>query len=122
MSIYIGYSCIVSYRSTYEEDDDTLKCQYILIPSFILACILHSSLNNAFLSDISWAFALYAEALCVLPQLIMFQNGVSTLIDTERESYSISGAFLSSSSLISHIFIHFLDFYIQRTKYQREFA
>lgn len=70
---YICYLCVVKYDTTYEKELDTMQAKYILIPCFVLAVILHPSLNRNFFGDTFWAFALYVETFCVLPQLVMFQ-------------------------------------------------
>ncbi|EDO07908.1 ER lumen protein retaining receptor family protein [Babesia bovis T2Bo] len=70
---YIVYLCAVKYKNTYEKELDTMSAAYILIPSFVMAMILHPSLNRSKFGDTAWAFALYVETFCVLPQLIMFQ-------------------------------------------------
>ena len=38
--------------------------------------IIHPNLNGVWWSDVSWTFALYTEAVAVLPQLYMFQKAV----------------------------------------------
>ncbi|ORM41856.1 ER lumen protein-retaining receptor [Babesia sp. Xinjiang] len=70
---YIVYLCAVKYKDTYEKELDTMSAFYILGPSMFMALILHPSLNRNRFGDTAWAFALYVETFCVLPQLIMFQ-------------------------------------------------
>lgn len=71
------------YKETYRAGDDTFGnlnipsefgVLYLVIPAFILALIIHPNLNNDYLYDIFWTFALYTEAVAVLPQLYMFQR------------------------------------------------
>ncbi|UKJ88956.2 ER lumen protein retaining receptor 1 [Theileria orientalis] len=71
---YIAYACKFKFGDTYEKDNDKLKCSYILVPCFLLAIFVHPSLNRFFFTDVCWAFALYVETVCVLPQLLMFQK------------------------------------------------
>lgn len=89
---YICYLCKIKYKDTYEKELDTMKGQYILIPSFVLAVIMHPSLNRNFFGDTFWAFALYVETFCVLPQLVMFQAtdnaNASTVHFTAAQSVS----------------------------------
>ncbi|XP_955030.1 ER lumen protein retaining receptor 1, putative [Theileria annulata] len=73
-SVYIVFACKYKYSDTYERDNDKLKCSFILVPCFFLALFVHPSLNRFFLTDVCWAFALYVETVCVLPQLLMFQR------------------------------------------------
>ncbi|GIX61736.1 uncharacterized protein BcabD6B2_11710 [Babesia caballi] len=70
---YIAYLCMYKYKFTYEADIDTMPASYILIPSLIVAIVMHPKLNRNLIGDICWAFALYVETFGVLPQLIMFQ-------------------------------------------------
>ncbi|KAK2194736.1 ER lumen protein retaining receptor [Babesia duncani] len=75
-AVYVAYQCCVKYKSTYDTNEDQITAKYLLIPSLVLAVILHPSLNRNTLTDICWAFALYVETLAVLPQLLMFQKRV----------------------------------------------
>ncbi|KAF8822544.1 putative ER lumen protein retaining receptor [Cardiosporidium cionae] len=72
----IVYMCRFRYKETYDAKNDTFNTILIIVPSFLLAMVLHPSLNSFMPTDISWAFALYLESLCVLPQLFMFQKEV----------------------------------------------
>lgn len=47
---------------------------WILAPALLLALILHPNLNANFLTDSAWTFALYVEAVAILPQLYLFQT------------------------------------------------
>jgi hypothetical protein len=53
---------------------DDFGVVWIYVPSFLLACLVHPSLNNNLISDVSWTFSSYLEAVAILPQLIMFQK------------------------------------------------
>lgn len=57
-------------------------------PALVLAILLHPNLNNNWFTDSAWAFALYLEAVAMLPQLVMFQNAVSTINDGWRVAAS----------------------------------
>lgn len=70
---YICYLIMVKYKDSYEKDIDTMQAKYIMTPCLLLAVVLHPSLNRNFFGDTFWAFALYLETFCVLPQLVMFQ-------------------------------------------------
>ena len=72
-------------RATYAREEDSFGKKgipgvpheagplYLLVPSLLMALVFHPSLNNHFLSDTMWTFALYLEAVAPLPQLYMFQ-------------------------------------------------
>jgi len=68
------YNTTVKYKGTAEVDSDYLNPLFLIVPSFILAIILHPNLNNNFMGDTFWAFALYLEAVAGLPQLVLFHR------------------------------------------------
>jgi len=47
---------------------------YCVVPALLLALLIHPNLNGVWWSDVCWTFALYVEAVAVLPQLYMFQK------------------------------------------------
>ena len=75
-----------THRATYAREEDSFGKNvvpgvphefggvYLLVPALVLAIIFHPSLNNHFVSDTLWTFALYLEAVAPIPQLIMFQR------------------------------------------------
>jgi len=80
------------FKSTYQADGDCFGeinvpkgagAIYLAVPVFILSIVLHPSLNDDFLSDVAWTYAMYLESVALLPQLYMFQkqaNGVVELL------------------------------------------
>jgi hypothetical protein len=44
----------------------------LAVPALFLAALLHPSLNNNWLTDVAWTFALYLEAVAIWPQLYIF--------------------------------------------------
>lgn len=54
---------------------------YLVLPCAALALVLHPNLNNFWATDSAWAFALYLEAVAVLPQLRMFQKAREKAIE-----------------------------------------
>lgn len=46
----------------------------LVLPAFILAIIFHPSLNNNILTDTAWTFALYLEAVAMIPQVMLYQE------------------------------------------------
>ncbi|KAF8822484.1 putative ER lumen protein retaining receptor [Cardiosporidium cionae] len=75
----IVYMCRYRFSETYVSENDTFNHIFLIVPSFLLAVVLHPSLNSFMPTDISWAFALYLESICVLPQLFMFQKEVDVV-------------------------------------------
>ncbi len=73
-----------TFRSSYQHATDVFGCNlhlpnelallWIVGPALLLALLLHPNLNGNFLTDVSWTFALYVEAVAIFPQLIMFQR------------------------------------------------
>ena len=47
----------------------------LLAPALLIAVVAHPKLNGNWLTDTAWAWALYVEAVAVLPQLLMFSRG-----------------------------------------------
>lgn len=80
------------FKSTYQADCDKFGefnvppgygIVYLAVPIFIIAILLHPSLNSDWLSDVAWTYAMYLESVSVIPQLYMFQkqtNGVVELL------------------------------------------
>lgn len=95
----IVYMVRVRYQSTYDPAIDTLNNVWLIIPSALLALLFHPSLNAFMPSDIAWAFALYLEAVAVLPQLFMFQKAGQ--VEKWTAHFLAAQAF---SKLISFIF------------------
>lgn len=52
-------------------------------PALLLALIFHPTLNKNFFTDTAWTFALFMEAVAILPQLLVFQR-----CKTEIEEYT----------------------------------
>ena len=71
--ILLIYLIYYKYRETSDIMSDGKIPFYILVlPSFILAIIFRSSLNNNFFCDVNWAFSMYLEALAIFPQILLF--------------------------------------------------
>ncbi|KEP67367.1 UNVERIFIED_CONTAM: ER lumen protein retaining receptor, putative [Hammondia hammondi] len=70
----VVYLCRRRYASTYDVGGDTLNHLFLIVPAALLALLFHPSLNAFMPADFAWTFALYLEAVAVLPQLFMFQK------------------------------------------------
>ena len=68
------YMLRIRYAASYEAESDKFPHVYLMGGALILALLFHPSLNSSMPIDVSWTFALYLEAVTVLPQLLMFQR------------------------------------------------
>ncbi|CAH1764295.1 2622_t:CDS:2, partial [Entrophospora sp. SA101] len=70
-SIYILYLMKYKFRATYDPTLDTLRIEFLLGPSLILALLL----NYRFIFlEILWTFSIYLESVAILPQLFMLSR------------------------------------------------
>ena len=68
--IYLIY---FKYRETSDIlSDGKLPFYFLVIPSYILAIMFRSSLNNNAFCDINWAFSMYLETFAIFPQILLF--------------------------------------------------
>jgi len=72
---YIAYQARVQYYDTYDLDLDQIKPLHLALPALVLACVYGPNWNESSLSNVAWSFALYLEAVAVMPQLVMFTMG-----------------------------------------------
>lgn len=70
----IVFCCRSRYKNEYNVGTDTLNHLWLIVPTLAVSLIFHPNLNNFLPSDICWAFALYLESVCVLPQLFQFMK------------------------------------------------
>merc|ERR1719197_717979 len=71
----ILYCIFKSYRSTYQEVEDTsFKVEIIALACFVFAVFVHPDLNNRPVFDTLWATALYIDVVAMLPQLAMMSK------------------------------------------------
>eukprot|EP01017_Pseudomicrothorax_dubius_P032675 TRINITY_DN429_c0_g1_i2.p1 TRINITY_DN429_c0_g1~~TRINITY_DN429_c0_g1_i2.p1 ORF type:complete len:262 (-),score=18.96 TRINITY_DN429_c0_g1_i2:243-1028(-) len=61
-----------TFKTTYNKSLDSIKWWHLVPVAAIFAALFHPSLNRHSLTDIAWAFALYLEAVAMLPQLLVF--------------------------------------------------
>merc|ERR1719310_1277407 len=67
----IIYCIFKSHRSTYQEEHDNIKVEYIGLCCFVLAVLVHPDLNNRPVFDTLWTTALYIDVVAMMPQLSM---------------------------------------------------
>lgn len=84
------YACMKLYRNTYQADLDRFGelnvppgygAVYLAVPILLIALLVHPNLNNDWISDVSWTFAMYLESASLIPQLFMFQKQSSGVIE-----------------------------------------
>jgi hypothetical protein len=66
------YLTLTIYKDTSDYRNDKVQFYYLAIPTFILACIIHTSLNGFLPTDITWCFSMYLEAIAIYPQIQLF--------------------------------------------------
>ena len=67
---------MVAFKSSYNQDLDTVKCYYLIALAAVLALLFHSSLNRSFIGDYTWAFTQYLETFAIFSQFVLFRNKV----------------------------------------------
>jgi hypothetical protein len=80
--------------------------------------VLHPSLNQYWLTDIAWTFALYLEAVAILPQLVMFQRSREKEIDP----YTANFAFSVAVARLLHFIFWLSSFHELNDKYAATFG
>lgn len=83
MALVALYLTTFRYRDNYNSEADNFAAfmpsntgvLVIIVPSLVLALLIHPNLNNFFVTDAAWAFACYLETWAVIPQLLMMKKG-----------------------------------------------
>ncbi|XP_057508504.1 uncharacterized protein LOC130791377 [Actinidia eriantha] len=71
---WVVYMIRFKLKSTYTEELDNMAMYYMVIPSAILAILIHPYTQHSLISRMLWAFCVYLESVSVLPQLRLIQN------------------------------------------------
>lgn len=71
---WVVYTLRFQLADTYQDDQDTIKTYYVVVPCMVLAALAHPATNHPLVFRILWALCVYLEAVSVLPQLRMMQN------------------------------------------------
>jgi ER lumen protein retaining receptor len=79
--------CVLGpFRASYKPGADrfslpglpaALGAVVLAVPALLFAVLLHPNLNGNFVTDTAWAFALYLEAVAMLPQFVLFDSARS---------------------------------------------
>ncbi len=68
--IYLLY---FKYRETSDLIlDNKIPFYFLVVPSYLLAVMVKSNLNNNFFCDTNWAFSMYLETVAIFPQILLF--------------------------------------------------
>merc|ERR1712123_265517 len=62
------YFCYIKFRSTYNEEGDKFRIEFILVPAVGLAFLVHHDFSS---QELLWTFSIYLEAVAIMPQLQM---------------------------------------------------
>ncbi|XP_042418902.1 ER lumen protein-retaining receptor erd-2.2-like [Zingiber officinale] len=73
-TLWVIYMIQYKLKSSYMEDKDNFAIYYVIVPSVLLAVVVHPSTAHFIFNRIFWAFCVYVEAVSVLPQLRLMQN------------------------------------------------
>lgn len=74
LAVLILYYISKKYQSQSSLEQDSIKWYYFVAPTLLLALLFHPSLDNFWLADVAWTFALYLEAVSMFPQLYLFRK------------------------------------------------
>ena len=75
-AIYILYAIYVPFRTSYNQDLDTVKSYYLIAFAAVVAIFFHSNLNRSLFADYGWAFTQYLETVAILSQFVLFTKKV----------------------------------------------
>ena len=56
---YILYAIYVPFKTSYNQDLDSVKCYYLIGFAIVAAILFHSNLNRSLFADYGWAFTQY---------------------------------------------------------------
>ncbi|XP_063534062.1 ER lumen protein-retaining receptor [Cydia strobilella] len=64
-TVYLIY---VKFRATYDHNHDTFRIEFLLVPCFVLALLIHHDFT---VLEVMWTFSIYLESVAILPQLFL---------------------------------------------------
>jgi len=68
------FSIFVAHKGSYQSSEDTLDVRNLIMAAFVLAVVVHPSLNAWTPFDILWTAHLYVDAVAMVPQLWMISK------------------------------------------------
>jgi len=87
---YALFLTMVKHKDSYQADFDRFGelnvplgagALYIAVPIALIAMLIHPTLNQDFISDFTWTYAMYLESAALIPQLFMFQKQKTGVVD-----------------------------------------
>ncbi|KAM3964415.1 ER lumen protein-retaining receptor [Aphomia sociella] len=90
-TVYLMY---VKFKATYDHNHDTFRIEFLLIPSLILALLIHHEFT---VMEVLWTFSIYLEAVAILPQLF--------LVSKTGEAESITSHYLFALGLYRTLYL-----------------
>jgi len=99
--LWLLYTTLVTKKSSYQDEHDSLPALPMAMGCFVLACILHADMNDRPLFDALWMTGLFAGVVSVLPQLWLLSRSGSVI--TACTSHYIS--MMAVSRFLSGIFM-----------------
>jgi len=69
LTLWLLHRVLVTERTTYSADDDSLPIGPLLLGALLLAAVFHADLNDRPLFDTLWMAGLFTGTVAVLPQL-----------------------------------------------------
>lgn len=112
---YILYAIYGPFKSSYNQDLDTIKCYYLIPFAAVMALLFHSNLNRTIVADYGWAFTQYLETVAILGQFVLFTRKVHISITKGWLDLDLYIAFRSFTSNITYFINNILDIHIHRT-------
>jgi len=89
LSVTLIVLAVGPFRSTYKPDEEdgfgktsfapqSVGAVWVALPCFVVAIVIHPTLNKNWFTDIMWTYAMYQETFAVIPQLYAFQKLAKT--------------------------------------------
>lgn len=109
---------------SYTQSDDSFGAKYLpssmgivwlIGPCFLLAVLFHPNLNGNWFTDTAWTFALYLEAVTILPQLVLFQRQRTR--SPEIEPFTANFVFFLAVARILHFVFWISSFHELNDRY-----
>ncbi|WCJ37985.1 ER lumen protein retaining receptor family protein [Euphorbia peplus] len=73
-TLWLIYMIKIKLKSTYIKELDNMPLYYTVVPSAVLAILIHPRTEHLMIARMLWAFCTYLESVSVLPQLRLMQN------------------------------------------------
>ncbi|KRX11068.1 hypothetical protein PPERSA_05177 [Pseudocohnilembus persalinus] len=102
-AVYVLYLIHTRFRTSYNRDMDNFQWFWFVLPTLFLGILFHPNLNQSFIGDIPWTFAIYLEAFSMLPQINLFRK-------KGGEIESFTSAYVASSGISKFLIFLFWVF------------